>query len=379
MGTYRSDDAEKKIKKDESRVLAAVGPVLQVVVQCLERNPEARLKSDFLERRLTEHIIKFAALDPLHCVYLAPETNAGTQPRHQRPVEAPIPDWVRTETRSRRTRTPIPEISEDTATDEFLSPRSQIVNARPSTSQTTVRLPSPPAVSLDSLSSFHLDMDSKSQRSDTVVARSTTSRDQSIYSPSSDRDMDSCPPDIQKRRVPEGYLQKPYRWEINHTNESAVDPRLTLSSDGSEPGIFTYMNYSTSPSDDGDGQNYSYPLPPSQPPPKKKLPPVPARHEMHSLKATRTQPSKYHHHPPIRPSHEDLAALQQLHVSRDAAATNRPTRISSLTHEEQVQRERERAYLAAHEEQVRSARRAGRSPVGGRHIADQQRVYRHRF
>lgn len=180
-GNYRSDDAEKKVKKDESRVLSAVGPVLQVVVQCLERNPEARLKSDFLERRLTDHVIKFAGMDPLHCVYLAPERTPGAKPRPERSVDEPISDRVRSErqpTRERRARTPIPEMDEVTSTDMSLSPRSETAHVRPSTSRTTVRPKSPPVVSIDSLSSLHLDLDSKSLRSDTVVARSATSRDQ---------------------------------------------------------------------------------------------------------------------------------------------------------------------------------------------------------
>lgn len=198
-----------------------------------------------------------------------------------------------------------------------------------------------------------------------------------IYSPTSDRDVEAYPPDIQKWRLAGGPMQKPARWETPFHDEPAVDPRLTVSSEGSEPGVFTYMNYSTSPSEDEDGQNYYYPLPPSRPPPKKKLPPVPTRHEMHNLKTSRKPQTRYHHNPPTRPSNEDLAALRQLNISRDTAnSSHHPARVSSLTREEQAQRER--AYLA-HEEQARGgARRPGRSPIG-RHIAEQQRVYRHRF
>ena len=379
--TYRSDDAEKKVKKDESRVLAAVGAVLQVVVPCLDRNPEARLKSDVLEKRLKDHTIKFAGIDPLHCAYNAPGPEAPPRRQQQRQLEEPFPEQIRTEsqqTRIRRTRTPIPELDEIASEDLNLSPGSQPPSARPNTSRTAVRSASPPVVSLDSFSSLHIDSDSRSLRSDTVVARSGTSRsgasrDHSIYALPLEPDMSNYPPDIPKWRHQQAFQQ----WDLGADNHIVVesDPKWqNATRDANEPaGIFNYVNYSTSPSSDDEGQTYQFALPPSQPPPKKGLPPVPVRHEMRGYApGTQAPYSKYHQAPARAETSEDLAT------------TTHPARMSSLTREEMVSREleRSRGFITRDKHPRTTALGSGRDPAlspAGRHMAEQERVYRHRI
>lgn len=371
------------MKKDDSRVLSAVGAVLQVVVQCLDRSPEARLKSNVLEERLTNHIIRFAGIDPLHCVYLAPESARPTRSQQQRHIEERLPEPTHLDTRARRTRTPIPELDEASSVDMPLSPERNIVAVRPSTSRTATRPTSPPVVFLDSLSSLHFDADSTSMRSDTVVARSgtsrsATSRDQSIYSPPSEQDISSYPPDIQKWHNGQG----PNRWDIDLSSDSNMDPRTARARHGTEPGAFTYINYSTSPSSDDDGLIFHYPLPPTSPPPKKNLPPVPARHELRDWKPVHYPPyTKYHHDPPpVKHHHQHLhldSAQEHLHASKALPSTH-PARQSSLTRDEKAQRER--AYVSSYDKHPHSHPRQQPqlSPVG-RHIAEQERVYRHRI
>jgi hypothetical protein len=388
-----SDDAEKKVKKDDSRVLSAVGAVLQIVVQCLERVPESRLKSDALERRLTEHIRKFAGIDPLHCVYLAPEPRGPSKLTRER-LEAsqPGPSSSRQHTapRQRRVRSPIPEVDDTELTVEpQLSPRSAITT-RPWTANTVSRSMSPPAISLESLSSLHIDLDGKSMRSDTIVAnsQSAASRDVSLYSPTSDRETSL---DMKKWRMPEPFYQRPQRHDLNYSSESVVDPRLTLTStEGSEGGNLTYMNYSTSPESDDENRSsttYHYPLPPTQPPPKKNLPAVPARSQQRDKQPhPYPQPHQQAQQPPPRtrkprlrpqPSDDEIAMLRQLSLAqqREDLMKGRPMRGSSLADERRAIQQQQGQF---YEERTPSPRRPGRvAPPVSKFIAD-ERMYRYR-
>lgn len=292
----RSTDAEKKVKSDDSRVLSAVGPVLQVVVQCLERDPELRLKSSVLERRMKDHITRFAAIDPLHCVSTVLDPAQKAEIRRQQSNEQLLNAAAaggrseRLPSRMQLSRTPVME--DDTSTVELPSPHSSSTG-RIARYRSNARTNSTPAVSLDSFSSLNLDPDtgsvhSGSLHSATIVANS---RDQSYYSPMSDRSKDSHRPiRLLHPRQPlyeddELYdIDEMPRFPIANLDRENLARVQRDISRGAPHHSSQY--YSASSSENEHDPNYPQrlasrqggrmPPPPSQPPPRKRLPPVPA-------------------------------------------------------------------------------------------------------
>lgn len=254
-----ADEAEKKAKKEDSKVLRAVGPIVQVVLQCLERQPESRLKSHQLERTLEEYTRKFASLNDLHCRTAVPEKQ----------TQIPVRQRTASDLASARLERP-PARSRPSGIREEDPPTISSDSSRPTTSSTVRRPASPPNASVSSFSSAGFDIDG---RSDTVVAPgSARSGDHSLHGCNRKADARQ---DIQSWTDSMLLPSFPRMLDYSQSNESAVDPRLTLSTDqGSEGGVFTYLNYSTSPSDDEDASIYHYPLPPTKAP-TRQLPPVP--------------------------------------------------------------------------------------------------------
>lgn len=60
-------DAEKKIRKNSGDVFRAVGPILQVMLQCLAREPQKRASVSSLSQRLKRHLADFGDFQQLHC------------------------------------------------------------------------------------------------------------------------------------------------------------------------------------------------------------------------------------------------------------------------------------------------------------------------
>lgn len=301
------NDAQKKAKKDEGKVYHAVGPVLQIALQCLERDPDARLKSDVLERRLADYIEKFAHLDDLHCrpekrqesISLPIRENGGQPARPEQPRSRQHGSLER----ASRSPQPIP----------VAGPRA----VRPSTSVATSASSTPgPGTSLNSLLSFNFD-----GLSDTIVGDDLHSRDSRDHSL---RRVDRNHPEIPELPpwAMTAHSAKTKYLNTWHDNESTVDPRLSLSESG-DGGAFTYLDYSTSASSESGVDSHSFPYPPSEPPtkaPDRGLPPLPAS-QVHSPKPWRTMPSQFH------PATNDVAVFSQL---SKAAPRGRPVRMSSL-------------------------------------------------
>ena len=65
-------DAKKKATKDDGRVFRAVEPMVEIVKACLEREPEARIRADQLEKQLGECIWQTANVSKLHCYKAQP-------------------------------------------------------------------------------------------------------------------------------------------------------------------------------------------------------------------------------------------------------------------------------------------------------------------
>ena len=338
-----ADEAEKKSKKDESRVLPAVGALLQVTVQCLERKPESRLKSDVLEQKLGEHITRFAHIDQLHCTL-----GSVQRPKSavvQRPtLEAslmPSSSARFDRSRSRTRQESIPE-------DEEMSPgpsTSYRGDTRPNMSRTLMNTASPPSVSLRSMPSLNTDIDAQSERSErsgtvmgsTVVGSTTPSRDHYQRSYRRGPNRETRNREIQAWAVSDARAEKLARFEYEHPNDSEVDPRLRLSTDTAEPGVFTYMNYSPTTSEDEDASPFMYSLPPQRRPPTRDLPPVPPKssgsQSRPHIASQTTLPSRTRQlksPPPANsrgPTREDLDVLQKL--SRAIPGSQRPVRSSS--------------------------------------------------
>ncbi|KIX03151.1 uncharacterized protein Z518_06702 [Rhinocladiella mackenziei CBS 650.93] len=311
-------EAEKKMKKDESQVYHAVGPVVQLALQCLSRDPAARLTSEQLEKRLGGYICRFANIPHLHC---APEKSTGNKEgsasipvrpnnssarvmrdnkfsdRLRQP--SPNPHTLATERRQRQEHPILPEAQ------IFQSPLSHT----PPSINTT-----PGTTSASSLTSFNFD-----GLSDTVVAESPRSREPSRRRPSRRKE-----PQIPHHEVPwsdEEDIPKKAAWNLRHNNDSQVDPRLSFG-ESVDTGAFTYLNYSTSASSE-EGVKY-FPRPPSDPPsqaPTRELPPIPP------IPANTRSVKPKHQVPPVKTQRNDLAMLSQL---SSAATGGHPIRVDSL-------------------------------------------------
>ena len=352
-------EAEKKVKKDDSQVLRAVGAVLQVTVQCLERKPESRLKSDVFEEKIGEHIKKFANIDPLHCVLERVRQPTNTMHYDHPTLEPSLMPSSSTRynrSRSRNRQESIPE-------DEELStrPSTSLSNAtRPNTSRTVMPTTSPPAVSLRSMPSMNIDMDGRSERSErsgtvlgsTVVGSLPPSRDQSLrtYRRGPDREMTSR--EIQAWQVSDFSPHKPDRFEYAHDNDSEVDPSLRLSTDTNRPGVFTYMNYSPTESEEEEAAPFMYPLPPQKRPPNRELPAVPQKSSgqigrphivsQASLPLRARQVLSPPPDIPRGPSRDEIDMLQKL--SRGIPGGQRPARVSSRNPLQRGQEEDNQVY-----------------------------------
>ncbi|KIX99913.1 uncharacterized protein Z520_04550 [Fonsecaea multimorphosa CBS 102226] len=308
-------EAEKKAKKDEGQVYHAVGPVVQLILQCLERDPSARLTSAQLEQKLGDLIRRFAGIDRLHC--------AAQQKTQSEEISTTIPIREKKHrdggsegdnpgrtfrqgsrnaglvTREQR------QHQEQTILLDAPMVHSPISHTPPSATTT------PGTTSVSSLLSFNFD-----GLSDTVVADSPRSRDHSRHR-SARRAEATVPP----KEVPWTNELRQKHWNNWHNNDSQVDPRLSFG-ESIETGAFTYLNYSTSASSD-EGVKYfpRPPDPPTKPPPNRELPPVPPLPTgSRSLKPKQQAPA-------TRTSSQDVAVLNHL---SSVATGGRPLRIDSL-------------------------------------------------
>ncbi|KIW65998.1 hypothetical protein PV04_08210 [Phialophora macrospora] len=314
------NDAEKKAKKAEGDVYHAVGSVVQLTLQCLERDPAARLSSAQLERKLGDQIQRFAGIDRLHCA--AEHTKESSERSVSLPIrERNVSDRELTRHRSDdRLRQPSPNPlvlhtgHPPPRPQRFLQDGPMLQSPASHTSPSVSTTPG--ATSVSSLLSFNFD-----GLSDTVVAESPRSRDHSMRRTNTREDV-ATP---EHRHIPwssEQDTPKQKSWHNWHNNDSQVDPRLSFG-ESVDTGAFTYLNYSTSASSD-EGVKY-FPQPPAErppkPPPDRGLPPVPPiPAKMRSAKPNQRLPR-------MKTSNDDFAVGN--HISH-AAAGGRPLRVDSL-------------------------------------------------
>lgn len=276
------NEAAKKAKKDESQAFHAVGPVVQLALQCLARDPVARPTSQVLERSLAEHICRSTSISRLHC------TAAGSSSSNSEQT-ASIP--IRQNSRPAGEERSIERLHRNTSKKAMATQGGQQSSAQNDPlhehhlQSTVVPGPTSPSVSTppritpsSSLASFNFD-----SRSDTVIPESPHSRAQSLRMPSNCRDLQH---ELWQGDGDKDTLKK-REWNTWHPNDSQVmDPRLSYS-ESIDTGAFTYINYSSSASSDEEsGDMKPFPSrqqqPPSSPPagrpappPDRALPPVP--------------------------------------------------------------------------------------------------------
>ena len=260
-GTQLQTYAADRAKKDDGEVFKALGPIIQLVKRCLEREPEDRLSSANLERRLGEYISSFAGIENLHCVPEPPEPTQKTSSRNLSEMRSGP---------GRGAKSTMEE-AQQMNDKSHLSQRDQWSQLR-SRGLTTATIPSQgPESSLSSLSSFNFEYD---VRSDTIVAE-----DRSVLSDSADQYRGD--PELAYRVLP----KTEQRWSNWHNNDSSVDPSLTMQ------GTSSALEYSASVSSDGEdgpiqpGNSFLLPptspilthapLQPPAPPPTRALPAAP--------------------------------------------------------------------------------------------------------
>lgn len=312
------NEAEKKAKKDQTQVYHAVGPVVQLALQCLERDPSARLMSSQLEMKLGDQIQRFACIERLHCATEKKKESKRKDPaipirernvsdreltrhRSEEPLRRPSPNTALNSERHQAWQQRILE--------EMPIQQSPISHTPPSISTT------PGTTSVTSLLSFNFD-----GASDTIVGDSPRSREQSLRRPS--RREEATPTEHQVPWSGEQDTPKQKYWNNWHNNDSQVDPRLSFG-ESVDTGAFTYLNYSTSASSD-DGVKY-FPRPPAErppkPPPDRGLPPVPPLpQKVRAAKAPKRVSRQ-------KAVNNDLVMINQL---SDAATGGRPLRVDSL-------------------------------------------------
>lgn len=246
-GTQLQTYAASRAKNDDDEVFKALGPILQLIKRCLEREPEERLSSADLERRLGDYISTFAGVEHLHCV---PESAQPTPKIEFR---------SRSETRPMTERSLAPTMEEGAPHITGKSPplqRDQWSQLR-SRGLTTTTIPSPgPESSLSSLSSFNFEYD---VQSDTIVEE-----DRSVLSDSTDQHRHNP---IDSQELAHRLLIKTRPgWSNWHETDSRVDPKLTVQPNST---AFSYAKYSASESSEAeDGvsqQGGSFLLPPTRP------------------------------------------------------------------------------------------------------------------
>ncbi|EXJ87724.1 serine/threonine protein kinase [Capronia coronata CBS 617.96] len=271
-------EAYKKAEsdKDESRVYHAVGPVIRLSLQCLERDPSARLTSDQLEARLYDCIRRYTGIPHLHC----PPARGSRSP-----PTVDIPNPVKESKSSKggpQNNVSLNSLRQDlkssNSRDAERQEHHQHVTLPHSQTLQTDRRRNPPSIhttprtaSISSQLSFDFD-----GFSDTIVAEMPHSREPSLR-----RRGGRAGPPVLGHEVPWSYdqdsPQQTALWELRQRNEGQVDPRLSFG-ESVDTGAFTYINYSSSASSEEDVK-FMPPSPSYYPPPSaapsRALPPVP--------------------------------------------------------------------------------------------------------
>ncbi|RMZ86638.1 hypothetical protein DV736_g6136, partial [Chaetothyriales sp. CBS 134916] len=286
-----SREAEKKVSKKnpDTKVLRAVGPVIQVIVPCFDRQPEERPKSSMVEQKLGEYTEKFAEVE-LHCTSQMPEarTPIARDPEEQIHDEFPhsqVPIRVKMADRPAPAGRQAMLEEEDENLDRESSAPS--VSTRRTTAPSMVKVRSPPSVSLKSFPSLTFDAGGAS--SIVVTGRDSSSQHGSTswYEPSSG-DLPTHDRAKPIKAAGDGHSLDTVgeTREYSSGKDNSVD---SPSGQKADQASFAFVPNSTlSKEIDEEGIIYHYPLPPLRPPPKRTLPPTPPSSHASSERTTST-------------------------------------------------------------------------------------------
>ena len=81
-------DAEKKMKKDSGTVFQIVGPFLQEILPCFDKEAKKRPRADHLSEKLQRHLADSAGSSGLHCTMKTPMNATGTNDKSKQRVES---------------------------------------------------------------------------------------------------------------------------------------------------------------------------------------------------------------------------------------------------------------------------------------------------
>ena len=249
--------------------------MVQLTLQCLERDPSARLDSGQLEEKMAEQIQRFAGVKRLHCA--AEQRQESKQENIRIPVRERNPSSGPVTGRRLQDRLPQPSPNPPVLAAVAEHPRRRqrriLLNAPVLRSPINHTSPSATTTSGTASISSLLSL-SADGLSDTVV-NSPQSREKSVRQTRIGDEttiLEELPWPIEQRTTEQRY------WDNWHNNHSQVDPRLSLG-DSVDAGAVTYLNYSTSTSSDEGIKYFPQPPPdrPPKPPPTRGLPPVPVK------------------------------------------------------------------------------------------------------
>jgi serine/threonine protein kinase len=309
-------DAKKKATKEEGRVFRAVEPMIDILVACLAREPEERIKSRDLEKRLSDCVWYSAGFGKVHC-YKAlqalpppkfPMSCASSPPpSHDFPSSPKSPDVGG------------PPPSEDYHL-EYASNCADSVEEGP---ENTLSLG--PDSSYSSLASFNFDYQFNPGRSEASLGEDLVD-----IAPECNVKHRHKNPAVGHRIVDE--KRTPYKktrghsWDNWHNNDSSIDPSLVSSRSNHD---IVYANAAYEPSSFDDAHQRSFLIPDSRPTSMiLPLSPAPAPVQMHgensNPQTTITQPSHLYD-TQLTVSHHDNS------IQRKASTNNEVKRPSSST------------------------------------------------
>ena len=316
------DDAKKQAKKDDGQVFKAVGPILQVVRRCIEREPAERITAKDLVSSLKDQISSFAGVKSMHC-----DLKLDELANPLREEQTPTPRQFIAESQ----RQQVPPIVEDMEQEEKVVRPPKIKkwhsNEMTSTKLPTLELDS----SLSSLGSFDFD----DGRSETAVTDSYTYVKSAPSEAYTSRPVTADSRKASSRRKRAASTPKtPQVWNNYHNNDSLVDPSLSVSPISRRDAPYQDHSSSVSSASDDFNDSSSYgrsfylgdsrpsslapqvlpfgpPLPAAVPPPKGALPALPVLGQVDAesrleawQRQQNRQPVKYQHHQHHQSQHQ---------------------------------------------------------------------------
>jgi serine/threonine protein kinase len=302
-------DAKKKAAKEEGRVFRAVEPMIEILTACLAREPEDRINSRDLEKRLADCVWYSANFGKVHCYKALQALPPPKVPSASAGSQSPSYDL----------QNPSKSLGRPTSEDYHLEYASKRANSVDEGLENALSLG--PDSSYSSLSSFNFEYQFNPGRSEASL----------------DEDMVNVAPEHNVKHRHKGPAAglgianekrtshrkaRGHSWDNWHNNDSSIDPSL-VSSRPDHGRVYTNAVYESSSSDDA--HQKSFLLPESR---RASMIPAPAPAQMHGENSSPqnkiTQSSN--------PYNEQLTVRRHDNsIQRKASTSNEVKRSSSNT------------------------------------------------